>query len=125
MKLDEFKTNRDSTFSGLKCKLNIAKPIVAVEGIVSAQGIDSFRFIAGDAHYEFKFKDDSDARMILDRMRQNNYNLAHISPLKNGSIEFDLHIVFFYTSKVDKKTNVILSEKVKDTQIIHLASAKR
>lgn len=125
MKLDEFKTNRDSTFSGLKCKLNIAKPIVAVEGIVSAQGIDSFRFISGDAHYEFKFKDDSDARMILDRMRQNNYNLAHISPLKNGSIEFDLHIVFFYTSKVDKKTNVILSEKVKDTLIKkHLVSRR-
>lgn len=125
MRLIDFKTNRDCTFKGLKCRLNIVVPILSVEGTLYAKGIDSFEFRTRDGQYSFKFKDDSDARMILDRMRQNNYNLAYASPVKNGSAEFDLHVTFFYTAKIDKKTNVILSEKVKETlQRKHLVNAR-
>ena len=115
MKLTDFKTNRECTFAGLKCMLSITTPILSVEGTLQAKGKDSFLFITKDGEYAFKFKDDSDARLILDHMKQNGYNLAFASPVKNGSAEFDLHVTFFYTAKIDKKTNVILSEKVKET----------
>lgn len=114
MKLIDFKTNKECTFTGLKCRLEIAVPIVSVEGTLDAKGIDSFVFKAADRQYSFQFRDASDARMILDYMQQNRYNLAYISPLKNGAAEFDLHVAFFYAAKIDKKTNVILSEKVKE-----------
>lgn len=115
MKLTEFKTNHECTFSGLKCMLNIITPIISVEGTLQAEGVDSFLFITKDGEYPFHFKDDSDARLIMDRMKQNGYNLAYVSPVRNGSAEFDLHVTFFYTAKIDKKTNVILDEKVKET----------
>lgn len=115
MKLTEFKTNHECTFSGLKCMLKIITPIISVEGTLQVEGVDSFSFVAKDGVYPFSFKDDSDARLIMDHMKQNGYNLAYVNPLKNGSAEFDLHITFFYTAKIDKKTNVILSEKVKET----------
>lgn len=114
MILMDFKTNKECTFSELKCELTIAIPFMSVEGIIQAKGVDSFEFLANDGHYSFKFKNESDARMMLDRMRQNSYNLAYVCPAGNKSAEFDLHIVFFYTAKVDKKTNVIISEKVKE-----------
>lgn len=124
MRLTDFKTNRDCTFTGLKCRLDIVVPILAVEGVLEAKGIGSFTFITGSGQYSFQFKDDSDARMILDHMRQRNYNLAYASPV-NGSAEFELHVTFFYTAKIDKRTNVILSEKVKETLLRkRLVSAK-
>lgn len=114
MKLIDFKTNRECTFTGLKCRLEIADLITSVEGTLDAKGIDSFVFRSADKQYSFKFRDASDARMILNYMQQNRYNLAYISPLKNGAAEFDLHVTFFYAAKIDRKTNVILSEKVKE-----------
>ena len=115
MKLTEFKTNHECTFGGLKCILNIITPIISVEGTIQAEGVDSFSFVANDGEYSFRFKNASDARLIMDHMKQNGYNLAYVSPVKNGSAEFDLHVTFFYTAKIDKKTNVILDEKVKET----------
>jgi predicted amidophosphoribosyltransferase len=95
--------------------LNIPTPIISVEGTLQAEGVDSFSFVSKDGEYPFRFKDDSDARLIMDRMKQNGYNLAYVSPVKNGAAEFDLHVTFFYTAKIDKKTNVILDEKIKET----------
>lgn len=114
MKLTEFKTNRECTFTGLKCRLIIEVPILSVEGTICAKGTDSFELRTGEGHYDFRFKDDADARMIMDRVRQNMPNLACANP-RNGSAEFDLHVTFFHTAKIDKKTNVILSGKVKET----------
>ncbi len=115
MNLMDFKTNKESTFSELKCELTVNSPFTSVEGVIHAKGIDTFELHTKDGFYSFRFKRESDARMILDHMRQNNYNLAYVRPTGNQSAEFDLHVVFFYTAKIDKKTNIIISEKVKET----------
>lgn len=115
MKLIDFKTNEDFTFSNLRCKLLISKKIIGDSGRVRLMEENHYKLVMGDSTYEFSILDRQDACLLSDKMKQYNYNLASVSSISNDSDEFFLHIAFFFDANRETKLNIVLSQKVKDT----------
>lgn len=114
MKLKDFKTNEEFTFSGLRCKLLISKKILNDSGRIQLIAENHYKLITGNYIYEFTVLEEQDARMLADKMKQYTYNLVYVSSIGNDKDEFFLHIAFFYTAQREAKLNIVLSQKVKD-----------
>jgi superfamily I DNA and/or RNA helicase len=115
MKLIDFKTNEEFTFSNLRCKLLISKKILGDSGRIQLMEDNHYKLIMGDATYEFKVLDEQDSRMLSDKMKQYTYNLVYISNVGKDNDEFFMHVTFFYNANREAKLNIVLSQKVKDT----------
>ena len=115
MKLIDFKTNEDFTFSDLRCKLRISKKILSDSGRIQLTGNNEYKLLMGDAVYDFTVLDENDSRILSDKLKQYTYNLAYVSANNNDRDEFSLHVAFFYTANREPKLNIVLSEKVKET----------
>lgn len=126
MKLIDFKTNVEFTFSDLRCKLLISKKILSDSGRIQLMEENHYKLIMGDYTYEFTVLDEQDGRMLADKMKQYTYNLVYVSSVGNENDEFFLHVTFFYTAKRETKLNIVLSQKVKDTlETKHLVAKKQ
>lgn len=115
MKLIDFKTNKDFTFSGLRCSLLISKKILGDSGRVQMMGDNRFKLIMGDSVYEFTIPDGQDSRALQDKMKQYAYNLAYVSAVNKDSDDFFMHVAFFHEAAREAKLNIVLSPKVKET----------
>lgn len=126
MKLIDFKTNEEFTFSDLRCKLLISKKILDDSGRIQLMKENHYKLIMRDYTYEFTVLDEQDARMLAEKMKQYTYNLVYVSSVGNDNDEFFLHVTFFYTAKREPKLNIVLSQKVKETlEAKHLVAKKQ
>lgn len=115
MKLIDFKTNENFTFSSMRCRLLISKKILEDSGRIQFMGENHYKLIMGENVYEFSVQDEQDSRALADKMKQYAYNLVSISSVANDSDDFFMHVVFFHDAAREERLNIVLSSKVKDT----------
>lgn len=114
MKLIDFKTNEDFTFSDLRCSLLISKKILGDSGRIQLMGDNHYKLIMGEYIYEFTIPDSQDSAALSDKMKQYTYNLVYISSVDNRSDDFFMHVAFFHSATREAKINIVLSPKVKE-----------
>lgn len=115
MRLIDFKTNKDFTYTDIRCKLRIKRKFEDDSGRVRLTGENRWGLIMRNGVYEFEIADERDVRMLANQMKRCAYNLAYVAAANNDRYEFRLHIVFFYTASRESSLNIILSEKAKGT----------
>lgn len=126
MKLMDFKTNKDFTFSNLRCSLLISKKILGDSGRIQLMGDNHYKLIMGDSIYDFTIPDAQDSAALSDKMKQYPYNLVYVSSIDNRSDDFFMHVAFFHTATREAKLNIVLSPKVKEIlEKKHLVSKKK
>lgn len=114
MKLIDFRTNEDFTFSNLRCTLLIHKKILEDSGRVQLMGENRYKLIMGESVYEFSITDEQDSRALTDKMKQYAYNLAYVSAANNDRDDFFMHVAFFHDAAREPKLNIVLSPRVKE-----------
>ena len=114
MKLIDFKTNEDFTFSDLRCSLLISKKILGYSGRIQLMGDNHYKLIMGESIYEFTIPDLQDSAALSDKMKQYTYNLVYVSSVDNRSDDFFMHVAFFYSATREAKLNIVLSPRVKE-----------
>ena len=114
MKLIDFKTNEDFTFSDLRCSLLISKKILGDSGRIQLMGDNHYKLIMGESIYEFTIPDSQDSSALSDKMKQYTYNLVYVSSVDNRSDDFFMHVAFFHSATREAKLNIVLSPKVKE-----------
>lgn len=126
MKLIDFKTNEDFTFSNLRCSLLISKKILGDSGRIQLIGDNHYKLIMGESIYEFTISDSQDSAALSDKMKQYTYNLVYVSSVDNRGDNFFMHVVFFYSVTREIKLNIVLSPRVKEIlEEKHLISKKK
>ena len=115
MKLMDLRTNERFTVEDLQCRLLIDKKWLGDTGKIMLIDRNHFKFIMGQAAYDFSVLEVQDAVLLADKLKHYPYNLAQVSAIGNNTNVFFLHVVFFYSARREPNLNIVLGQRVINT----------
>lgn len=116
MRLSEFKHRDETSLAGLSCKLLTVKKVSSAggsagevqldaaavkelkgcEGSIQTEGLNRYKFLAGDVIASFQLTEDREAELFSDSMAGVPYNLAYVESVDMGEGTFSLSVLKFY-----------------------------